>query len=242
MPTRRSLLAGTAAALTAGVTSASAAVDYEAVPDDVTLSYDEAWLAEYQPALVMSTEARQSSNGLFAYRASSNEENVEVAVYWHRLTHQEGLPGVSGDGHLYDHEPAYVFVEDGSISEIAFSGYHHFASRIEEDRLHEYLVENETTEATHVVLEVVDPWHHYNAARASDTSESERTFVDLEDWTGVESAWRANNVWESTAEEAVYNPYTMRERDTWWDESTLDYRFAQLWRRLDRRLEWYGSP
>lgn len=243
MHTRRDILAGTAALL-AGALGAqqTAAVDYGAVPDDVELTFDEQWLERYQPALVLSTEARRRSTGLFAYRASSEDSDTEVAAYWHRLTHQDGLPLIGSDGHLYDHEPAYVFVEDGAVEEVVFTGYHHFASSIDGSRLHDHLVAHRESEATHAVLEVVDPWHHYDAVRSSEVSEAERSFLSLEDWTAAESSWRANDIWESTADEAVYNPFTMRDRDSWWDEDTFDYRMASLWRRLDRRLGWWGSP
>ncbi|AUX09274.1 hypothetical protein AArcSl_1645 [Halalkaliarchaeum desulfuricum] len=244
MLSRRELLAGTAAALagTIGLSSAGAAVDYEGVPDDVELTFDEEWLERYQPALIKSSDGRRRSVGLFAYRATKEDTDTEVACYWHRLTHQDGLPLIGSDGHLYDHEPAYVFVEDGAVEEVVFTGYHHFASSIEGDRLHDHLVANHTSEATHPVLEVVDPWHHYDAVRASDSDEGERAFLALEDFTAAESSWRANDIWEATASEAVYDPHSMRDRDSWWDEGTFDYRMASLWRRLDRRLGWYGSP
>ena len=243
MHTRRDVLVGTAAVL-AGALGAQnrAAVNYEAVPDNVELTFDEEWLERYQPALIQSSEARRRSTGLFAYRATAEDRDADVACYWHRLTHQDGLPIVSPDGHLYDHEPAYVFVEDGTVEEVVFTGYHHFASSLTGTSLESKLATNRADEPTHVVLAVVDPWHHYDPVTVEDSDDGERAYLALEDFTAAEASWRRNDIWEATAEEAVYDPHSMRDRDSWWDESTFDYRMASLWRRLDRRLGWFGRP
>lgn len=241
--TRRAFLTSAAAtAASAVAVGMTRAQETEFDPGHVTLDWDYDWLQQYRPGFKTTYQTMQRSNGLYAYRATSEEYEFDVACYWHRLTHQDGLPLLSPDAHNYDHEPCYVFVTDsGGVEEVVYTHFHHFADVLDGEQLSNALVAHETGETTHVPLEIIDPWHHY--AVRSDAAEDDLVWIDVEETEGVSflDTWQTRGIFKSTANEAVFDPETMRERSSWWDESTRDYRIASLWFKLGQYVNIGGS-
>lgn len=226
---RRQYLASAGAAVAAAVglssRASAAGVPELATPDSVTLSYDEERLRKYQPRMITSTENRPRITGLYGYIAEDSERDLTAYAYWLQLTHQSGLPGVSQDSHLGDHEPVYVFVDaDGVPTSVVYSGYHHYAAAksLGEDDL----VADRAADPTHVdALRITDPYHHYLFDPAATSG-----FVDLDDWLSVRDSWARNDFYAKTENAAVDDPFTMLTRDTWWADGTRDRQFALLWR------------
>lgn len=241
--TRRAFLASAAATAASAVTLGTVSAQETAFdPDDVTIEWDYDWLQQYRPGFKTTYQTMQRSNGLYAYRATSKEYEYDVACYWHRLTHQDGLPMLSPDSHNYDHEPCYVFVNDsGNVEEVAYTHFHHFADVLEGEALSNALLAHETGDTTHVPLEIISPWHHYTVR--SDLSEDDLVWVDVEDTEGVSflDTWTSRGAFESTQDETVFDPAVMRDRSSWWDESTMDYRFASIWYKLGQYIDIGGS-
>lgn len=236
---RRGATVAAAAGLGSVLTTGTAtAVESEDKPDHVTLEYDEEWLRTYRPAFLMDYETRQRSNAVYAYKATSEEYEYDWACYWHRMSHQDGASLIGVDAHLYDHEPVYVAVDgDGDAERAVYTYYHHFASQVEQPALQDLLIDSEETRETHIALEIIDPWHHYNAAPNTEISDLTLDY-EFEDWTAAVDTWEDRGVFEATSGSAVYDPASMWERDSWWDESTTDYRFASLWHGLAHRFDW----
>lgn len=197
---------------------------------DHDILFDEARLRKYQPALVMSQTTRRRFNGMYGYVAESDEEETFVCCYWGQMTHQDGLPIAQADSHLGDHEPIYVFVDDdsGEVDRVVYSGYHWFAAETtgEEGNLSTIRADK----PTHINLRVVDPWHHYSHGDNGDGA-----LVDLESWPGIRDTWRQNGFYEPAQPEAIEDPWTMLERDSWWRDGSTDAWFADLWRRVGLR-------
>lgn len=234
--TRRAYLATGAAALTLSTASVSASSEEY----DVSVDFPEEWLRRYRPAFVSDYQTLQRSAGLYAHRARDASRSTDVAVFWHRLTHQDGLPLVSSDAHVYDHEPVYVFVDDaGAVDRVTYSAYHHFQNTVSGTALASSLRADETTEETHVELEIVDPWHHY-LIREDPESVS---YLDLEGDADAShlDTWETREIFASTAGEAVYDPWSVEARGSWWDKSTLDYQVASTYRRLGELISIGGS-
>lgn len=209
---------------------------------DVDVDYPHDWLQRYRPAFVTDRQTMQRSETVYAHRATHPETDAKVACYWHRMTHQDGLPVIGSDAHLYDHEPCYVFVEDsGTVDRVVYTAYHHFAGVLDGLQLTQSLRENEDGEPTHVQLEIINPWHHY--LPRTDPSEARVTLVDVEgdaEATYLDT-WQTRGIFDSTADEAIYDPWTVADRGSWWDESTWDYRVASMWHSVGQYIDIGGS-
>lgn len=209
--TRRGFVKGAAAAGLAGSStialSAGARADHvDQKPEHVTLDFDESWLSTYQPRLVLEGESREKLNGMYSWRASSPEESTDVGVYWAEYTHQEGV--TSFDSHYGDHEPVYVFVEDGDVVEIVYSGYHWLKASSRAPP---------TVDETRPTLQVIAPWHHYA------TTVEHGVDTDLLDLDDVFSSWLSNGLEDDLAEGVVVNPWRMRTRSYWWQENRFGF-------------------
>lgn len=227
-PTRRRLLASVAAAL--GLAGGAAGV-HPADDYGVTFEYDKQWLETYQPAFVASYTTRTMYQGLYGAKATADDYEYDVAVFWLRLTHQEGLPGVSGDNHNRDHEPIYVFVkDDGSVASEVYDEWHHTAETLEGNALDNALYADRSSEPTHVPYRVVEEWHNYVPEPSS--SDSEREFLDVQDFTAAIDTWEANGYFKPTSDKAVYDPISMQTRGTWWKKNTWDYTLVKGYRRV----------
>lgn len=226
---RRDFLAAVAGGVAVGAGAATAAHEdsnWRAKPDGVTIEYDEPWLETHQPLLVTDHETRRRINGLYACRVGGDAYEYDVACYWLQATHQDGLAFFDlvfrPDSHLGDHEPVYVYVDDdGTVDRVVYSTYHHFAGEVTPDSARFQAVR--TSDETHVTLRVIPEWHNYSADTDRDGS-----FLELRDWVSSRDSWLDNEFYERTADEAVEDPETMLRRDSWWDESTTDYRAGEL--------------
>lgn len=217
---RRAILKATALAgsVAIGTGSVSGEIDSDAVPEDATIVYDEDRLETYQPLMSLEPTDREQLTGVYGYVAEYDSD-PDVLCYWSRYAIQSGL--FSFDSHQYDHEPVYVVVSGGEVLEVVYSGYHHYASRLEPTS--EDLVAERSSDPTHVSMRVVSPYHHYRVDDAGSGA-----FYELRDWTSARSEWIEYGFYDGTSREAVDDPLSMRDRGMWWSEGTLDARFASI--------------
>lgn len=242
--TRRQVLRGAGATAVAGLgtatfsgPTAAQASQYD-VPSDYTQSFDREFLERYQPLLVTSSpEVRSNLMGMWGYKVTSPDSDYAVAAYWAKYATQAGLSipltdiVIGADAHAGDHEPVYLYVDEvtGEVDRVVATGYHHFAMEVSGENAH-LTKDRDPDRETHVSLDVVDPWHHYQLV------EGDRGFFpDLYDWTAARDNWVRDGIYDTTALYAVDNPYVMLERDSWWDRDTTDYQFAKLWLALGLR-------
>lgn len=221
---RRAVLTSIAAAGSLGVASRSSAV-HRSEDFGVTFEYDKDWLETYQPALIASYATRTAYQGFYGAKATADDYEFDVGVFWLRLTHQEGLPGVPADAHNRDHEPIYVFVDgDGAVDSHVYSEWHHSAETLSGTALQNALFADRTSDPTHLAYQVVEEWHNY--VPKPGASDAEWEFLEVGDFTQAIDDWKRNGYFEATSDEAVYDPASMRTRDTWWKKDTWDYRMV----------------
>ena len=209
---------------------------------DIEVDYPHDWLQRYRPAFVTNRQTMQRAKALQGHRARHPDREHDVACYWHRLSHQDGLPLIRADEHLGDTEPCYVFVDgSGNVDRVVYTAYHHFAGVLDGLPLQQSLRERDSDEPTHVQLEIIDPWHHY--LPRTDPSEARVTLVDVEGDAEASylDTWQTRGIFDSTADEAIYDPWTVADRGSWWDESTWDYRVASMYRTISQWCDICGS-
>ncbi|MCL9818321.1 hypothetical protein [Natronocalculus amylovorans] len=203
----------------------------------LTYSFNRAEVERYQPLLVASRDARRKMRAMYGMKVQSDSNDLDCYVYWMQYTHQDGSAEtlewlgdlLARDTHLWDHEPSYIYVDPDTneVDRIVCTGYHHFALELDPDDENVLMSEDRVPGVeTHVNLDVVSPWHHYR------TADREGTYAELVSWLEKRDAWKDNGFYDRTATEAIENPYSMLDRDSWWDESTWDYRFGKLWIQL----------
>ena len=206
---------------------------FENQPEHVEILFDQQMLRRYEPRLIMNEQTRRRHKGLYGYVARSDEYDYDVCCYWSQLTHQDGLPIVRADSSFGDHEPIYVFVdkETEQIHDVIYTAYHWYASQISvEDSPDSFIRDRDDDSATHIVLGVVDPWHHYTR----DVHGS-GVFLPLRNWLNVRDDWADSNMYEAAQNEAIEDPMLMRDRNSWWQDDSTDSLFAELWRMLGLR-------
>lgn len=252
--TRRELIRGAGA--TTLVASSGAAVTGSATASSVpefdpvnvaTADFPEEMLRDYQPAVIWSQEARDKIASIYAWRAKPSAEaetDLHALYYWFRYTSQRswfkrrsiGLFSGSGpDSHPLDHEPLILFVDPGTgaVEQVVMTGYHHIAtSRSSADLpLETYRLDD----PSHVRVKVVDPWHHFNFDDSNTDASMPIPTTGIRDWLNSSDGrpgWYADGTLDATAQEAVDDPYTMRNRSMWWREGTRDAKWAK------RGLKW----
>lgn len=194
------------------------AVGYER-PDGVSCTYDESDLREYQPETYLGhldVEPTASYGGVY----SSANRDTDVYVYFLRYARQDGLTSV--DSHVRDREPVYVMVDDetGAVERVVFSVYHYLKAVAEPSSL--------SMNGSHARLYVVNPWHQYLPWREHEflPSVGDGTRVELKNYCEAVDRWHANGWLASEA--ATTNPWTMRDRDSWWADESIE---RAVWKR-----------
>jgi hypothetical protein len=119
----------------------------------------------------------------------------------------------NADAHYGDHEPVQVEVDSdtGDVVRVRASIYH--------------WVKGETTPRDRLMddtdrrprLRVINPWHQYTLA-GEDDEVQQKTVEDLRD---EYRSWLRNGLEESVAIGATTNPWSMRDRSSWWREGTF---------------------
>lgn len=224
--TRRDVLRGAGLALAAAAGAsmpAAAQTDYphwDAQPEHVTLSYDEATLLDYAPRLVLSSEARPKLRGLWGWTATSPEYDSDIHVYVALYTHQDGIGTIGqllSDSHLGDTEWYYVLSDpdSGETQRVIYDAYHWVAGRQSADSI--------TMDGTHPVASVIDPWHFYAHGDVDASSATE--FDAINDLTAEFGAMLRNGLAESLEPGTVTDPATMRSRDHWWRTGVTGWSF-----------------
>ena len=241
---RRQFLAS-AVALSVGVLASQSASgdEYDERFPHVDIEYEEETLKLYQPLLLLNTESRRALRHQLGYVARSDEYDTFCCVYISRYTHQTGYTRY--DSHLWDTEPIYVFVDADTqeVDEVVFTGWHWNAAAVDGDSAN--LVRDRSNLDTHISLDVIEPWHHYQHA-----PEREGAFYSLEDWFRFRQLLLDDGLYERGAVEAFEEPWTMHSdhgaRAGWWDDSgfisfegdfpsiNTDYTIMRLW-ALTRR-------
>lgn len=219
MPTRRQFLTtfGAAALGSAALSTPAAAEHDEAKPEHVTIEYDEDWLQTYRPLLTFEGDAHDKLIGLYGLKATSPEEDTDVAVYWASYTDQQGWLGPT-DSHFGDHEPCHVYVDSdtGDVVEVIASIYHWLAGSGSPPSL--------PMEGKQPRLGVMDPHHQYRAA-----GEDENTVtVTLRNLVDAYDSWLANGMEDDLAVGTVRNPWLMQSRESWWSGGRLGLGFNQF--------------
>ncbi len=204
MHRRQFLKATGATALGAGVLSGTAlAAHYDAQPEHVTISFDQSYLEQYRPELVLSADAREKFLGMYGWVATSPEYDTNVCVYWCSYSHQEGWLG-NLDSHYGDHEPLQVEVnsETGDIERVRASVYHWIKG--------ETLASEASLKDGRPHLEVVDPHHQYTAATSAGI------LPEVEDLTAVFQDWLDDGLEDALHPGSSTNPWSMEVRGDWW--------------------------
>lgn len=171
--TRRGFLASLAAgAGVFGVGRASAAIaDYEdAKPDHVSITFDEATLAGYQPSLDFPSEMNIRPAALYAWTSTSPEWQYDAHTFIYYYQTQD--TDVAVTSHRHDREIVQVFTHPtyGEVREAVYSAGHWAAFRDEEPNVYEADDGGE-----HVKLAVHPKYRHY-----TKTSEVGATDIALE--------------------------------------------------------------
>ncbi|UTF52745.1 hypothetical protein [Natronosalvus rutilus] len=252
---RRRFLASVGFASIGLTTPTTAQTDYSWTDggDVIDRSYPEDELRRHVPYLTTSRTARESFIGLYGWKAESPDRDTDVYAYWARYTHQ--TPGIgdiglmdwavgafASDGHVWDHEPSYVFVdsETGNFELAVVTGYHHFPLFVSSQSPP---ITRADDGGQHLHLKVVDPWHHY--LLDNDTIGGDPTIYGrLESFLDVRGEWDQNGVFDATNNLAIDNPWAFPDNrvDSWWDESTRDAKAARWWAWLGLRGADEASP
>lgn len=186
-----------------------------AIPEHVSLTFDESWLARYRPRLSMSSADRELFLTTRAWKASSPEYDTDVGVYWQTYVGQNGV--TSYDSHKGDHEPVYVFVDDssGDVQHVAASVYHWLKGSAPPGVV-------PMAEATHPALRVIEPWHQHTAATTDAgfypevTPLGTSTDIANPDATTVFEAWLENGLAGDLGVGVVTEPWSIQARESWW--------------------------
>lgn len=237
---RREFLAGSAATvggLMLGMQSATANTSADWRSDNVaqkslTHTYDEDFLKRYRPVFVAERQVVQRYMGLFGYRIQSPQYDYDYAYYWSQLTHQEGLPFVSADSKIGDHEPLICVVDksSGELERVVWTNYHHYAGRADAENIQ--VVADETNIPTHPVFEIDPRWHNYYTSSSENWG---RSPFPLRNWLAVRDRWIQNDFYEDTDAGAIEDPEVMDtapagdQREKWWADGTWDARAARIW-------------
>ncbi|WP_096391476.1 twin-arginine translocation signal domain-containing protein [Halopenitus persicus] len=218
--TRREFLRGSGAAAalvaTGGIAGRSSATEHTAhwreKPDHVSLTFDQVAMEEYRPRLEIHHLDVEPS-ALYGWIASSPEHETDVYVYFAKYATQRGISLL--DSHMHDREPFYVFVDpsDGSVQEVAYSGYHWFRASNASPP-----VDGDT----HVTARVVNPHHHFVLSSESAIRED----VPVESLVDEFDIWLSNGWGESLHPGAATNPWVMRSRESWWREKDWEDKIA----------------
>jgi hypothetical protein len=208
---RRDVLVGLgAAAVGTGSVRArhSADGEYErSQPDHVSLEFPQAELETYRPALDLGDSDRSRLQGLWAWRATSPEYDLDWYVYFTVWTHQTGVTDY--DSHLGDREPVYVGVntDSGDIERVLFSAYHWLRGGAQAPGI-------PLTDETHPAMQVIAPWHHYTLGEPGAGILPDVN--DLASGADGLSTWLANGLREDLRVGAVHNPAIMQVETDWW--------------------------
>lgn len=249
--TRRGYLAVSASvgvSLFAGKGGAAISTDYtwEDGGDDISRRFDEGELLEYLPRFDLSRDARDQLLDVYGWIGESSDHDTDAYYYWMRYSHQEpasedlnlldrALGAFASDAHLWDHEPSIVFVDDnGSVEEAIVTGYHHYPLEVSGPAIP--LTSDETTQQTHLELEVVDPWHHYRLNHDEDGADVTNS-VSLKDFIEVRDTWETRGIFDQSSRLAVDNPWAIKDgrAESWWAEGSRDARAVWLWDRIGAR-------
>lgn len=222
--TRRDVLQAGGAAIAAGsigvISAGTAAAEHaEYTPDHVTLEYDDATVAKYQPQLVLNgVEPRPL--GYWGMHATSTESTLNAVYGFVRYPYQEGRAG-RNDSHLGDHEPIIVWYDQssGETVRVDYSAYHWFRGSRDADAL------AFVSEDRHRPILRVDPrYHHYYGYTGDLPGEQ----LEREDLTAAIGGWLNNGLEESLALSQPYDPWQMLSRDSWWRHTRSNWLNAWL--------------
>lgn len=238
--TRRSVLG---AAVTGGAAvgassrlsaaQASGAGPYGSAKDsETTLSFDETWLAAYQPVF-KTAHLSVKPTTLYGLRAQHPDRLTDVGVYWAYYTRQDGV--TSADSHYLDREPFYVFVnpDTGEIERVRYTAYHWLAAESSQPPT------VESDGGVHPTARIVQRYHHYVLASGLFAGKSDR--LPLASLLEVHSphlengstAWLDTGWREALRVGSVLDPWTMLSAPDWWRRDVGGISFEAERRRYE---------
>lgn len=237
MYTRRQFLTSAAAGLAGAAAAGTASADHpDSQPSDVSLAFDEQYLKDYRPLLVI-RHLDVRPQGLYGWVATSAEHETDTLVYSAAYTHQnsgaEPLGIAAPDAHFGDHEWFYVFVDSdtGDVQEVVFSAYHWLAGRATSGSIPFY-------EDTHPKAHVVSPWHQFTL------TQDEGVFVELDDLTEAFEHWLANGMEKDLQPGTVADPWRMKGADGrahWWKNTAAGVSTDAVYARLLYHAGLFGA-
>jgi hypothetical protein len=209
---RRDVIRGVARAL-AGVsaitgTTALAAAAMREIPSDVTLSFDEAKIREYQPEFVLQG-VDPEPYGVWAMHAKKQGSGLNAVYGFTRYPYQKGQS--SYDSHYLDHEPWIVWYDaaTGTTERVDYAAYHWFRGHAFRDQL-----AFASDDRKRPVLRVDPQYHHYYLYSGSLAGER----LELNSLLDAIEDWLADGMDEQLALSQPYDPWAMMSRDSWWRE------------------------
>lgn len=185
---------------------------------ELTLTYDESLVQEYQPQLVLE-DVSPDPISFHALHAESNESTLNAVYGWTLYPFQEGLS--SHDSHLGDHEPVIVWYDQssGDVVRVDYAAYHWFRGTTSADIL-QY-----ADDAQHRPMLRVDPkYHHYYTYSGRWPGEQ----LPLDNLLGTIDGWLNNGLESELALTQPFDPWDMLGRETWWRHTRGNYVDALL--------------
>jgi len=204
---------GIGAVIAAISSTASAEHGERGAPTEVTLSYDDELISEYQPSLVLDN-VEPDPLAFHGLHAESSESTLNAVYGFTRYPYQSGQ--TSHDSHLGDHEPIIVWYDQttGDVERVDYAAYHWFRGTASGDAL-EYV----NDERRRPIFRVDPDYHHYYQASGGAVG----TTIQRENLLESIDSWLNNGLEGSLALSQPYDPYAMLSRSTWWRHETMNW-------------------
>lgn len=230
--TRREFVRG------AGVVAASASIGTGSVSAEETsggrdqpdyIYYDEAVLDRFKPMLITTDLEFEPVLHGFIADAELAERDTSVCVFACRYPYQRGYSSM--DSHAYDREFYYVSVKnlgttDEYIERIDYCGYHWLRGTSKDPP---------TTDSGNPVAYVYPKHHHFSHQQAEvrfeDAPNSTEEYA-VEDLTQSFPSWLENGLDDPLAPDVVFDPWSVLDRSSWWDDrgwTDFNTRLARAW-------------
>lgn len=190
----------------------------------ITLEYDDATIAEYQPQFVLD-DVEPEPLAFHALHATHEESDLNAVYGFLKYPYQEGYS--SADSHLGDHEPVIVFYEaaSGDVVRVDYAAYHWFRGSAGAEA---FQYADPETQRRPILR--VDPKYHHYYVYTGNAAGSRPEREDLS--TSIETWLESDRIEEKLALEQPWNPWGMAGRESWYKhtrENWVDAFLEALW-------------